>query len=164
MSVEVRPATTDDVAGVRRVAHAAWEAAYDDLLAAETREQCLSEWYSPVAVERAVTDTSVGYFVAVDDDVVGYASGSTAGTEGIGHLSSIYVHPDHWDNGVGSHLLDAVEQFLAAEGVREVRIRVLAENDLGIEFYRARGYEREETQTAELGGRSYREHVFRGRL
>ncbi|WP_259371273.1 hypothetical protein [Halostella pelagica] len=44
MSVEVRPATTDDVAGVRRVAHAAWEAAYDDLLAAETREQCLSEW------------------------------------------------------------------------------------------------------------------------
>jgi len=89
-----------------------------------------------------VTDASVGYFVAVDDEVVGYASGSAGDTEGVGHLTSLYVHPKRWGEGIGSHLLDAVERFLAAVGIREVRIRVLADNDHGIAFYRSRGYER----------------------
>jgi ribosomal protein S18 acetylase RimI-like enzyme len=115
-------------------------------------------------VERAVTDPSVGYFVAVADGVVGYASGDAGDTEGVGHLTSIYVHPDRWGDGIGSRLLNSVERFLAAEGVRDVRLRVLAGNDDGIEFYRAQGYERESAQTAEMGSRTYRELVFRGRL
>lgn len=164
MTVEVRPATTDDVAGIRRVAHAGWEAAYGDVLSSSTRQRCLSEWYSHEAIERIVADDDVGYFVAEDDGVVGYASGDLTDSDSVGRLSSIYVHPDRWRDGVGSRLLDTVEEYLAERGAREIRVLVLAENDVGIDFYRSRGYDCDETRTAELGDGSHREHVFRGRL
>ena len=162
MSAEVRPATLDDVDGIRRVAEAGWEAAYGDILAPETRARCLAEWYSPEAVERAVTEPSVGYFVAVDDGVVGYASGDVTRTESVGRLSSLYVHPDRWGDGVGTRLLDAVETNLADRGASEMRILVLAENAVGVEFYRSRGFEQVETRRTTLAGESLEEHVFRG--
>ncbi|WP_121821789.1 GNAT family N-acetyltransferase [Halostella salina] len=162
MSVEVRPATPADVPGIRRVAHAGWNAAYEGVLSASTRKQCLAEWYAPTVVERAVTDPDVSYFVADDDGVVGYASGDTDGGEDLGRLSSIYVHPDRWGEGVGTELLDAVESALADRGIDAVRVLVLAENDVGVRFYRARGYDCVDSRTAELGGETCTERVFRG--
>ena len=164
MTVEVRPATLDDVDGIRRVAEADWEAAYGDILAPETRARCLTEWYSPETVERAVTEPSVGYFVAVDDGVIGYASGDVTRSESVGRLSSLYVHPDRWDSGVGTRLLDAVESTLADRGATELRILVLAENAVGVEFYRSRGFDRVETRRTTLAGETLDEHVFRGEI
>ena len=162
MSVEVRRASPADVPGIRRVARAGWEAAYEDVLAPETRKQCLAEWYAPEAVERAVTDPGVSYFVADDAGVVGYASGDADGGENLGRLSSIYVHPDRWGEGVGTELLAAVETTLAERGVDAVRVLVLAENEVGIRFYRARGYDCVDSRTVELGGERCTERVFHG--
>ncbi|NHN48281.1 GNAT family N-acetyltransferase [Halostella sp. JP-L12] len=164
MTVEVRRATLDDVDGIRRVAEAGWEAAYGDILAPETRAQCLARWYSPEAVERAVTEPSVGHFVAAADGVVGYASGDVPRTESVGRLSSIYVHPDRWGDGIGTRLLDAVEAYLADRGASEIQILVLADNSVGVEFYRARGFERVETRPTTLAGETLEEYVFRGEV
>jgi len=162
MSVEVRPATPTDVPGIRRVARAGWEAAYEDVLSASTRDRCLAEWYAPEAVERAVTDPAISYFVADDAGVVGYASGDADAGEELGRLSSIYVHPDRWGEGVGTELLHVVESALADRGVDAVRVLVLAENDVGIRFYRSRGYDCVDSRTTELKGETCTERVFRG--
>lgn len=164
VDVTVRPADTGDVPGIRRVARRGWHAAYEDVLARETIEAKLDEWYDPETVRGYVEREGVGYFVAVDDgQVLGYATGGPSDKgEDVGFLGAIYVDPDYWGEGIGSRLLDRIESFLAERGYERLRFRVLAENDVGTSFYRSRGYEAvEETQT-ELADEVAPELLFEG--
>jgi len=164
VDVTVRPADTGDVPGIRRVARRGWHAAYEDVLAPETIEAKLDEWYDPETVRGYLEREDVGYFVAVDDGrVLGYATGGPSDKgEDVGFLGAIYVDPDHWGEGIGSRLLDRIESFLAERGYERLRFRVLAENDVGTSFYRSRGYEAVEETETELADEVAPELVFEG--
>jgi len=164
--VTVRPADSRDVPGVQRVARRGWHAAYEGVLSAATIEAKLDEWYDRATIRESVEREDVGYFVAeVDGQVLGYASGGPSDEgDDVGFLGAIYVDPDRWGEGIGSRLLDRVESFLADRGYERLRFRVLAENDVGTSFYRARGYAVVETTEAELADEVLREFVFEGAL
>ena len=145
----VREARPGDVPGIRRVARRGWHAAYGDVLDDETIRRALDQWYGPAFVERAVTDPDVAYFVAepadpTDDDaahtVLGYVSGHRA-SERYGSLTSFYVVPERWGEGVGSRLFERELAALEAQGVERVELEVLAQNAVGRGFYESRGFE-----------------------
>jgi ribosomal protein S18 acetylase RimI-like enzyme len=160
----VRPADHEDVSGIQRVARRGWHAAYEDVLASETIETKLDEWYDRTTIREYVKRDDVGYFVAeADERVLGYATGGPSDeAEDVGFLGAIYVDPDHWGEGIGSRLLDRVESFLTDSGYDRLRFRVLAENDVGTRFYRSRGYEVVEEAETELGEEVVGELVFEG--
>lgn len=160
--MNVRAATTDDVAGIRQVAQRTWDAAYEDVVGREEIDAAMQEWYAPEAVERQVEAEDTGYFVAVEDDqVVGYASSGPSGVEDCGELYSIYVHPDRWGDGVGSRLLARTTAHLADLGFDRMRVAVLAGNDVGNAFYRRRGFELSEENEVELfTGEPFGEFVY----
>lgn len=89
MNVRIRPATEADVAGIRRVARAAWHATYDDLLGPTAVERQVAAWYDGSSVRNAIERPDVFYYVACatgeKSDVVGGAvegENERVGTEG----------------------------------------------------------------------------------
>lgn len=145
MRVTVREGDSGDVAAVRRVARGAWEAAYSDVLTAETVDRAMAEWYSVEVVRERLTREAGLFLVAVAGDsdgdageVVGYVD--TLLRDGDAVIGALNVRPDWWREGAGSRLLDRAVPPLAQQGATRARARALAANDVGRSFYESRGY------------------------
>ncbi|WP_267640629.1 GNAT family N-acetyltransferase [Haloarchaeobius amylolyticus] len=148
--VTLRETTEADARAVQRVADAACHAVYDDILGEGVTDDIVRNWYDP---ERLVADDiepeGRPFFVAaVDGTVVGFAEGIREDAR-TADLYRIYVHPDHWGDGVGSALLDRLERHFADAGVERLFVSVLADNDVGVAFYESVGFEHVETTTDE---------------
>jgi GNAT superfamily N-acetyltransferase len=77
----------------------------------------------------------VGYaMVHLSDGSIGYTTSET-----VGDVETLSVMPSARGAGVGAALMDAVDSELAALGIREVRLGVVAGNDDAIRFYERRG-------------------------
>lgn len=151
--METRPATAEDAEGIRRVARAAWDAAYD-FLPPKEHDAAFKEWYSPERLAAETDADDVEFFVATaDDDLIGFAH-ATATTDpdsvGEGELQSIYVAPDHWRNGAGTALLSDIEDRLDDRGFTRLKAPVFAENERGKRFLEANGFERIEDRVIDL--------------
>jgi ribosomal protein S18 acetylase RimI-like enzyme len=83
----------------------------------------------------------VGYALG---HVIGVAEGWTSDTwrtgNRIGELESLGVLPDHRGAGVGSGLMDAVDEEFERIGVRDVIVGVLPGNEGAIRLYERRGF------------------------
>ncbi|NHN61142.1 MULTISPECIES: N-acetyltransferase [Halorussus] len=160
----VRPATTDDVGAVRRVARESWHAAYDGLLGAETVDAVVDDWYDPERLARPVEREDGVFLVAeadesTDSGVVGFAQGVVGDGDDPAELPRIYVSPDRWGGGVGSALLARVEDRLADRGADRLRLVVLADNEVGNGFYEKHGYRVVGERESELAGRTVTDYV-----
>jgi len=147
VSLDIRPATPGDATGVRHVAEAAYHETYVDVIGADGVETLIEEWYElddlrdrfeSVPPSPGDADGHTRTFVADDGGVVGYAGAAVPGSDAdpqVGGLPTLYVHPDHWGQGVGTRLFDRARSYLAEFGVERMRIRVFADNDVGRRFY-----------------------------
>lgn len=80
----------------------------------------------------------------------------------VAYLVRIYTHPAWWGQGVGTALLAAVEEPMAAHFDR-LALSVLADNRPAVSFYESRGFERVETRPCPID-ETVDEHVYRKRL
>jgi ribosomal protein S18 acetylase RimI-like enzyme len=156
--MDVRPATREDVAAIEAVARAAFEAAYG-FLAHETREALLAAAYDPAHLRELVTREDAHLLVADADEVIGFALARQEWADELA-LLRLYVHPDHWGEGAGSALLDAVAAVAADREVARVRARVLAKNYVARPFFESRGFERRESGVVELGSETHEELAY----
>ncbi len=163
-AVTIRDAVHEDVKAITHVAEQGWTTAYGDVLSEATIEAALAEWYDPSLTRERIEDDDVTYLVAVQEDtVVGYASGA-AHDSAVVNLGSIYVLPEHWDDGIGTALLSEFEMRWSNRRYDAVQLFVLAANDIGQSFYRARGYEATETRETELFGETVTDRRYRKKL
>jgi len=164
--VIVRPARRDDVDDIHRIAEAGWNAAYEDIIAQETIDAAMDEWYDVEGTREFIEHEDVGYFVAEDESggVVGYVSGGPGENRGVAKLGAIYVDPDRWGDGIGSTLLDQFESFCREEGFDTLEFEVLAGNDVGASFYRKHGYDVVDESESDLFGETVEEYRFRGEI
>ncbi len=70
---------------------------------------------------------------------IGEGSQGWAGGDRVADIETLSVLPEERGEGVGSHLMDAVEGELARLGVSELRLLVIAPNTEAIRFYERRG-------------------------
>ncbi len=91
-------------------------------LLAESRDGALCEGATPVLAGFAIADTAF------------------EGGELSGHLITIDVKPELRHSGVGTRLLQTLEQRLAADGVQRMRLEVAEDNAAAHSFYRKSGY------------------------
>ena len=86
-------------------------------------------------------DPAVRRWVGVvrDDRLVACAA-DTSGSTGVGHLSSIAVHPDARGAGLGAAVTAALTRLLLAEGCDLVTLGMYAHNEIGRRLYRSLGY------------------------
>lgn len=160
MSPEVREATTDDVDAVVDIARDSWYAAYGGFLQPPTIEQALGEYYDPDIVEAGIEHDDITFSVAeVDGEPVGFASAEQTWADEV-ELHTIYVHPDHWGEGVGSALLERVEAWARQQGVDRIACGVFADNAVGVEFFEVKGFRRGAEANGEVAGEFHPEYEF----
>lgn len=157
--MDVRP--IDSVADLRaayRINGRAWEAAYGDFLPTDLVERVGT---LPVEDEleaqfEAVRDECYLVAESAEGAVVGYAFARWGEetkkfvSEDAGGLKELYVDPEHWGEGVGTQLLDAVVERIP-ERYEALELETLVENDIGRAFYDARGFDVVDEVTVELG-------------
>lgn len=156
--MELRPAVPADALAVARVHVRAWQAGYRGLLPAAYLESLRAEDRAP----RYTFDRLDGPRTTVallGDAIVGFAT--IIGPE----LSALHVDPDCWSQGVGQTLIARARGELAAAGVTEARLWLLAGNARGQRFYERDGWATDGTQRVEtIWGVEIDEIEYRRRL
>ena len=125
-------------------------------------EEKIDEWYGVHALEESIEREDSPMFVAVDDDLIGFAqAGPSEGGPASASLWRIYLLPAYWGAGIGTALLERVFDELRAAGHDEVWLSVMADNSVGRAFYEKHGFEIHDRQTTELAGQEITDLVLR---
>ncbi|WP_435157251.1 GNAT family N-acetyltransferase [Haladaptatus sp. DFWS20] len=157
--MKIRPADEGDFGAIRRIAHRAWSEAYDDILNDETITETVSSWYSNDSLADALDRPGTAFLVAVaDDELVGFCHAVFYEDEG--DVLRLYVDPDDWGAGVGTALHERLRDDFQDFSTKRMRSMVLADNDIGNEFYRQLGFEKTDEAEVEMGGKTYTENVY----
>ncbi len=77
-----------------------------------------------------------------DNKVVGFIIGYPSGRAGA--IYTLDVHPDYRRLGIGSSLIEALEEELQAYGAKSVRLEAAIDNPDALELYRRSGYQEKE--------------------
>ncbi|WP_435359209.1 GNAT family N-acetyltransferase [Haloarchaeobius sp. DFWS5] len=145
--VTLRDATRADAEAIQRVARDSCHAVYDSIFGSDRTTEIVETWYAPeTLVSDDIDPDERPFFVAeVDGRVVGFVEGIPDEDGQTANLYRIYIVPDHWGDGVGGALLDRLESVFAARGFDRLLVSVLADNETGVGFYEAVGFEHVET-------------------
>jgi GNAT superfamily N-acetyltransferase len=143
---DVRPARPGEEGQICDICRAGFAASSEGLLSPATIERQARAYYTPQRVRReivAARDSArwQGYVVAASsvDEVLGAAGGGVS--EGArGHVHVLYLHLALRRLGIGTALLEFVTEQQRSAGATEQWVSVTEGNDLGIPFYRARGF------------------------
>lgn len=158
-----------DARAVIRINALAWREAYRNILPDETLaefETNPSEERVQKAFERLYDDRD-GLLVAEDDNgtVRGYSyfrwgedTKEFVGEKAAG-LKEIYIEPDYWGNGIGTTLLERGLELLP-ESIERVQLEMLDGNDVGRQFYSARGFDRTGESEFEIRGETYPTSIY----
>jgi ribosomal protein S18 acetylase RimI-like enzyme len=154
MSVEITRGSSDDIDSLEPLwvaVHHAHQAAMPELAPYVNDEETWRE-HRPLYVELFERPDTFLFLARVDGALVGYALGCVApASDGwaadtwrvgdrVGELESLSVLADHRGEGIGSQLLDAVEEEFAKLGVDDVVIGALPGNAGALKLYERRGF------------------------
>jgi ribosomal protein S18 acetylase RimI-like enzyme len=154
MPVEITPGSVDDIDSLEPLwvaVHHAHQAAMPELAPYVDDEETWRE-HRPLYVELFERPDTFLFLAHADDELVGYALGTVApASEGfaadtwrvgdrIGELESLSVLPEHRGEGIGTKLLDAVDEAFANLGIDDVVIGALPGNTGALKLYERRGF------------------------
>ncbi|WP_435155078.1 GNAT family N-acetyltransferase [Haladaptatus sp. DFWS20] len=163
--METRRVTTADIPEIRHISRKAVNAAYEFLPTRE-REATVRERFSAERFETALADDDVILVAAIDGgELVGYAhvdAVNRADAVGEAVLQGIYVSPEQWQEGVGTALLDTLEDEIRKRGFTQLSVAVLVDNERGKRFFESKGFERIEERVEDLftGGTAYQQVYY----
>lgn len=165
VSVSIREAESDDIERILHITERSWNAAYSDILSQELIDQTMTELHDGDVTRRLIEREDVAYFVAERSDaIVGYISGAPSDEENVALLGALYVDPHHWNEGIGTRLLQTFEEFSHQQGAEWIQFSVLDENEIGLSFYRKHGYREIDKRDTDRFGDPITERVFRGEV
>lgn len=139
-----RAAVPEDALAIATIHVSAWQSAYrgivpDEYLDSLSIEQRASGW------RQILSQNPEDVWVALEDNtILGWISAaasrdSDAGPA-TGEIWAIYVAPEHWRSGIGRMLCEGAEQRLGKQGMDEVTLWVLRDNQHALRFYESRGF------------------------
>jgi GNAT superfamily N-acetyltransferase len=141
--VRARRATTADVEAIARVCSDGWRDAYKGLLTDDEIETTIERFYDRRRIHEEVVRPQGwdGWWVAEDESKMVVAAGGGGMTAPAnGEVFVLYVHPERLRQGAGTVILDAITDEQRRRGAREQWVSVVEGNEIGLAFYRARGF------------------------
>lgn len=140
--ITIRKADLEDISQIRAVGSASWRATYPGIFPPEFIEHALEQWWSEAGFQRSISNAATCNLVAEQDGrIVGMLMGTVSpGEEGQVHLFRLYIHPDHFGQGIGKQLWQAYLHHLAPE-VKRVDLDVELQNARAIQFYARLGFQ-----------------------
>lgn len=138
MNGNIRNMKKKDIKQVRDVARTSWHSTYEGIIPRAIQDNFLNAAYSKHVMKRRLKETSL--FVAeIDGEIIGFANYSEVNGEGVTELIAIYLYPEYQGKRIGTALLEAGMNQL--HDVKEVHLNVEKNNRIGMNFYKAKGFE-----------------------
>jgi len=140
-----RPAQPDDAFSIATIHVRAWQNAYrgivpDAFLDSLSIEQRSTVWQQILTQK----DAEEVWVAAEGDEIRGWisaaASRDTDAAPSTGEIWAVYVMPGRWRQGVGGLLCEGAEQRLGKQGMKDVTLWVLKDNERALRFYESRGF------------------------
>ncbi|MEM4781328.1 MAG: GNAT family N-acetyltransferase [Halalkalicoccus sp.] len=128
------------------------------ILSRETIAETVEEWYAPDRLGFDIESDDAHVLVADAEGVIGFSHAVVG--EAVGTLLRLYVDPGHRGRGVGTALVEATCDALAAEGCERVEAMVLEENEPGNAFYTEFGFESVRESETTIGEERHDEIVY----
>lgn len=157
--MNVRSATSDDRDSIEETARRSFRASY--ALSPQKLETLLDERFSPEALDDRIGRDDVELFVAeapddvdLDIDVSGFVELHDGDT-----LQWLHVHPEVRGRGVGTALVERVEDELA-DGSTALRARLLDRASEGTQFLERFDLYRTDASSIEVGGERFDEQLY----
>lgn len=133
----IRQATKQDAEAVKLIVMLGWEQAYSDLIPQDVQEKFMDRFYTIEAIKERIETQE--FIVATQDDyVVGFANYDIR--EEDTRLLSLYVLPTHQKDGIGTQLMDYVENDPRVQH-RILVVELENGNFIGETFYKRKGFE-----------------------
>jgi ribosomal protein S18 acetylase RimI-like enzyme len=103
----------------------------------------IAEYYNPERIRSEIEAPEGwdGWLVAVEEETVVGAGGGGIIAPGVGEVFVLYLDPTRRGEGIGTLLLEAITEQQRGQGAREQWVSVEPDNEKGLPFYRARGFE-----------------------
>ncbi|WP_227375629.1 GNAT family N-acetyltransferase [Haladaptatus halobius] len=159
--MQVREARTEDMSGIRDVASRSLASTYSHFLDEDVIDHAVEEWFSDKSLESEFQSRGMLFLVALEGgDVVGFTQSDMLPDVPEGNILWLHVDPDYRGGGVGTALLGRTQEVLTEKGVKTLSGLVLADNEVGNEFYREHGFEKVSERTATIGDQTYTENVY----
>ncbi|WP_330949609.1 GNAT family N-acetyltransferase [Virgibacillus sp. MG-45] len=137
MQAIIRQATERDVSAIQHVARTSWKSTYEGIIPEEVQNRFLAEAYSDQNMEKRLAH-SVVFVAEQKGQVVGFANFSP-NHNGKRELGAIYLLPAYQGKGIGTSLLEkGLQEF---QELQELYINVEKDNEIGMHFYQAKGFE-----------------------
>lgn len=165
---QIEPATLTDIPTIIKLAEATWEPTYRFIISGEQLEYMYRVIYSPASLRRQMEEEHHSFLVAyVAGEPAGFTSFSplpTAENGATGYkLHKIYVLPTRQGQGLGVHLIEAVENATRQAGGKFLDLNVNRYNP-AIAFYERRGFARQREVDVPIGPYFMNDYVMRKEL
>jgi ribosomal protein S18 acetylase RimI-like enzyme len=141
LTVDIRKAEPRDAQGIADVHYEAWWGAYSGIIPHKTLLGMLNrrggKWWAN-AIRRAASIL----VVEIGGEVVGYATLGRNRSRDLsqqGEIYELYLKPEYQGIGLGSRLLKAARDKLAAHGLKGLVIWALEDNSGAMAFYAGAG-------------------------
>ena len=142
-SITIRLAVPSDAPDMAEVLMRSWETAYKDIIPSDfIREKNATR---PSQFNRIITDENANsYVIQYEGKTIGIMSIAASQDDDIDggcyELQNIYLHPDHFQQGIGTHALTFA--FNKARGINKTSmiVWVFADNSNSIQFYEKCGF------------------------
>ena len=138
----------DDTEAVRHIAYASWHHTYEGIIPRHIQDTFLEGAYHPEMLEKKRTQAYV-YVAEIAGEVIGFANVSLKNEMKEAELFAIYLLPTYQGYGVGTALID---YSLQEQHLQTLYVEVEQANDIGMQFYKAKGFTHVKTYTEDFAG------------
>ncbi|HHQ4692225.1 TPA: GNAT family N-acetyltransferase [Aeromonas veronii] len=140
--ISLRMARSDDAAAMTVMQRASWLAAYGQVLGVDLLEQLDVTAHLQIWQSRLAEPGPRPMLLCRDEVVIGllYWQPQQEAEQSHALIRAFYLHPDHWRQGYGKRLWQAVAMQMRRAGCSCVKLWLLDGNHIGEGFYLRRGF------------------------
>lgn len=168
---EVRTARRSDLPAIQAAVVDSWRVGYDGVIDAERLAEITSdpaEFYPEERFESKLADDELVFLVAIPEGEEprgianlnwGVENTHEFVPDGESQFRAVYVHSEHWGEGVGTALFEAGLEQLPSD-LDRIWVECLDENDRGKRFYRSLGFSPADSREIDLYGEVHPTRIF----
>ena len=136
----IRDFTIDDHASVCEIALDSWKVAYSKRYTNKQIEEKIKDWYNKenhLGMISRINNRSLFFkVIEANNKIVGFCLGDITESK----LSRLYVHPDYFNKGYGTLLLELFENILLKNKKSYIILSCDKLNDIGLDYYKKHGF------------------------
>jgi len=151
-SIRINRAGEADLSVIADLAGVIWRACYPGIITTAQIDYMLAQMYAPQTMREEIRSQGIHYELLIaGGKPAGFASWGPAGP-GVMKLHKLYLLPELHGRGLGSHLLQHVEQEVRRAGAQRLILSVNKRNARAIAAYQRNGFTAGESVVTDIGG------------